>query len=91
MTGIKKIEVYYHNDLVGYLAETPNRLAAFQYADSWGQLLLDRYLGSLGVDKHNIGVLDRLAYIGKSGMCKRQVLFPKKRHFIFLKCGILFS
>ena len=112
MTGIKKIEVYYHNDLVGYLAETPNHLAAFQYADSWlrngfsisplslplnntvflppekcrerfhgmfgvfadslpdswGQLLLDRYLGSLGVDKHNIGVLDRLAYIGKSGM-----------------------
>ena len=68
MTGIKKIEVYYHNDLVGYLAETPNRLAAFQYADSCGQLLLDRYLGSLGVDKHNIGVLDRLAYIGKSGM-----------------------
>ena len=42
MTGIKKIEVYYHNDLVGYLAETPNRLAAFQYADSCGQLLLDR-------------------------------------------------
>ena len=35
MTGIKKIEVYYHNDLVRYLAETPNRLAAFQYADSW--------------------------------------------------------
>ena len=24
-------------------------------------------------------------------MCKRQVLFPKKRHFIFLKCGKLFS
>ena len=23
--------------------------------------------------------------------CKRQVLFPKKRHFIFLKCGKLFS
>ena len=112
MTDTKKIEVYYHGDIVGYLAETPNHLIAFQYADkwlrngfsisplslplnnsvfippekcrdrfggmfgvfadslpdSWGQLLLDRHLSSLGIDKGDVGTLDRLAYIGKSGM-----------------------
>ena len=112
MTDTKKIEVYYHGDIVGYLAETPNYLIAFQYADnwlrngfsisplslplnnsvfippekcrdrfggmfgvfadslpdSWGQLLLDRHLSSLGIDKGDVGTLDRLAYIGKSGM-----------------------
>ena len=112
MTDTKKIEVYYHGDIVGYLAETPNYLIAFQYADnwlrngfsisplslplnnsvfippekcrdrfggmfgvfadslpdSWGQLLLDRYLSSLGIDKGDVGTLDKLAYIGKSGM-----------------------
>ena len=112
MTDTKKIEVYYHGDIVGYLAETPNYLIAFQYADnwlrngfsisplslplnnsvfippekcrdrfggmfgvfadslpdSWGQLLLDRHLSSLGIDKGDVGTLHRLAYIGKSGM-----------------------
>ena len=112
MTDTKKIEVYYHGDIVGYLAETPNHLIAFQYADnwlrngfsisplslplnnsvfippekcrdrfggmfgvfadslpdSWGQLLLDRHLSSLGIDKGDVGTLHRLAYIGKSGM-----------------------
>ena len=91
MTGIKKIEVYYHNDLVGYLAETPNRLAAFQYADSCGQLLLDRYLGSLGVDKHNIGVLDRLAYIGKSGMGALEYYPSKETDFRMDTAGLSYD
>ena len=36
--------------------------------DSWGQLLLDRKLSSLGLKKEDISTLDRLAYVGSSGM-----------------------
>ena len=36
--------------------------------DSWGELLLDRYLSSIGVGRENISTLDRLAYVGVSGM-----------------------
>jgi len=36
--------------------------------DSWGQLLLDRRLASIGIDPGSITVLDRLAYVGDSGM-----------------------
>ncbi len=36
--------------------------------DSWGELLLDRYLSSIGMNTKNVSVLDRLAYIGTSGM-----------------------
>ncbi len=36
--------------------------------DSWGELLLDRYLASVGIDSGSISVLDRLAYSGSSGM-----------------------
>lgn len=36
--------------------------------DSWGNLLLDRFLLSIGVKPDEINELDRLAYIGKSGM-----------------------
>ena len=36
--------------------------------DSWGQLLLDRYLASLGISRDDVSTLDRLAYIGRSGM-----------------------
>ncbi len=36
--------------------------------DSWGELLLDRYLSSIGVGRENVSTLDRLAYIGTSGM-----------------------
>lgn len=35
--------------------------------DSWGSLLLDRYLVSLGIARDRISTLDRLAYIGRSG------------------------
>lgn len=34
--------------------------------DAWGQLLLDRWLRERKIE--NIGILDRLAYVGKSGM-----------------------
>ena len=36
--------------------------------DSWGELLLDRYLGSIGINRKDVSTLDRLAYIGTSGM-----------------------
>ena len=36
--------------------------------DSWGQLLLERYLSSVGVNRDSISMLDRLAYVGFSGM-----------------------
>ena len=36
--------------------------------DGWGRLLLDRYLSSLGIAIQEINPLDRLAYVGTSGM-----------------------
>ena len=112
MTDSRKLEVYYHGRLVGYLAETPDHMVAFQYSDewlrngfsisplslplnnnvfippekcrqrfnglfgvfadslpdTWGELLLDRHLKTLGIDKGDISTIDRLAYIGQAGM-----------------------
>ncbi len=36
--------------------------------DSWGLMLMDRYLQSLGVETRYLTPLDRLAYVGKRGM-----------------------
>ncbi len=36
--------------------------------DSWGELLLERYLRSIGISGESLSALDRLAYIGSSGM-----------------------
>lgn len=36
--------------------------------DGWGRLLLDRYLSSQGIAIQEINPLDRLAFVGKSGM-----------------------
>ncbi len=36
--------------------------------DSWGELLLDRVLASKGIKVDDISILDRLAYVGSSGM-----------------------
>ena len=126
------LEVYYHGQLVGYLAETPNHLIAFQYSDtwirngfpisplslplnnnvfippeknrdrfsgmfgvfadslpdSWGQLLLDRHLGDMGIDKGDIGALDRLAYIGKSGIGSLEYYPAKETDFRVDAAGI---
>ena len=108
----KTLEVYYHNKHVGTLAQTPEKMIAFQYdnewikegfpinpltlrldntvfipeaksidifhglhgvfadslPDSWGELLLDRYLESIGIASEDLSILDRLSYVGKSGM-----------------------
>lgn len=36
--------------------------------DGWGNLLLDRYLASKGVDHHSLDILQRLSLVGDSGM-----------------------
>ena len=45
--------------------------------DSWGNLLLDRYLESIGIPRGSVSTLDRLAYIGRSGMGALEY-FPAK-------------
>ena len=108
----KTLDVYCHQQLVGTLAEAPDKRIAFQYStdwqkkgfsispfslplandvympndralerfgglfgifadslpDSWGELLLDRHLESMGIRKSELSILDRLAYVGKNGM-----------------------
>lgn len=135
MTKDKILNVYYHGDSVGTLAETPNHLIAFQYnenwlrngfsispfslplsrevfvpkekarerfgglfgvfadslPDSWGELLLDRYLQSIGITKSDIGTLDRLAYIGKSGMGALEYYPSKESDFDFESAGLDFD
>lgn len=56
-----------------YIAKSPYFKGLFgvfadSLPDSFGELLLDRYLQENGVDVKNISCLDRLAYIGSSGM-----------------------
>lgn len=36
--------------------------------DSWGKLLFDRHLSAMGIDEGDLSALDRLAFIGRSGM-----------------------
>lgn len=36
--------------------------------DGWGQLLIDRYLNTIGINPKQISILDRLAIIGTKGM-----------------------
>ena len=132
MTNSKRLEVYCHGELVGYLAETPKRLAAFQYSDtwlrngfsisplslplnnnvfvppekcrerfgglfgifadslpdSWGQLLLDRHLEAMGIGRGDIGTLDRLAYVGKSGMGALEYYPAKETDFYVDAAGL---
>ena len=111
MIRARRLEVHCRGELVGFLAETPDHMIAFQYADtwikngfsisplslplesgvfvppekcrdrfaglfgvfadslpdSWGQLLLDRHLASMGIDRDAISTLDRLAFVGRNG------------------------
>ena len=108
----KMLDVYYHDMLIGTLAEASDKRIAFQYSDSWikngftispfslpladtvylpqiqnrdifhglfgvfadslpdswGEVLLDRYLRTKGVDPGSITVIDRLSFVGNSGM-----------------------
>lgn len=49
--------------------------------DSWGELLLDRYLSSIGINRENISTLDRLAYVGTSGMGALEYVPAKNTDF----------
>ncbi len=132
MTDNKKLEVRYHDKTVGYLAETPDRMIAFQYSDSWirngfsisplslplnnnvfvppekcrdrfnglfgvfadslpdswGELLLDRHLEAMGIHRGSISTLDRLAYIGKSGMGALEYYPEKEADFQMESAGL---
>ena len=132
MTNDKKLEVFYHGNPVGYLAETPDHMIAFQYSDewlkagfsispislplnagvfvppekcrdrfrglfgvfadslpdSWGELLLDRHLGTMGIARGDISTLDRLAYIGRSGMGALEYYPSKESDFYMDAAGL---
>nr|MCR4584849.1 type II toxin-antitoxin system HipA family toxin [Lachnospiraceae bacterium] len=59
--------------------------------DSWGQLLLDRHLESLGVGRGDIKVLDRLAYVGRSGMGALEYYPAKEADFNMDAAGLNFD
>ena len=132
MTSAKMLEVYYHGDRVGRLAETSEHMIAFQYSedwirngfsisplslplnnsvfvppekcrerfngmfgvfadslpDSWGELLLDRHLKTLGIEKSSITALDRLAYVGRSGMGALEYYPARESDFGFEAVGM---
>lgn len=132
MTDNRKLEVYCHGRLVGYLAETPDHMVAFQYSDewiksgfsisplslplnnnvfippekcrdrfaglfgvfadslpdSWGELLLDRHLETLGISRGDVTTLERLAYIGKSGMGALEYYPAKESDFNMDPAGL---
>ena len=56
--------------------------------DSWGQLLLDRHLEAIGIDRGDIGPLDRLAYIGRSGMGALEYRPAKEADFRIDSAGL---
>ncbi len=132
MTAHRVLEVYYYGRVVGYLAETPDHMIAFQYSDtwirngfsisplslpmkrdvfippdkcrerfhgmfgvfadslpdSWGELLLDRHLSGMGINKGDIGSLERLAYIGKAGMGALEYYPAKEAEFHMDAAGL---
>ena len=121
----KHLDVYYHGKQVGTLAETPEKIIAFQYThdwlkegfsispfslplrdnvfvpkdknrdffdglygvfsdslpDNWGRLLLDKYLLSHGINAADLSALDKLAYIGASGMGALEYHPSKEKDF----------
>ncbi|WP_081675804.1 type II toxin-antitoxin system HipA family toxin [Butyrivibrio sp. AC2005] len=128
----KTLDVYYHGQHVGTLAETPDKRIAFQYSsewqrngfaispfslplrndvfvpneramdrfgglfgvfadslpDSWGELLLDRHLETLGIKRGEISTLERLAYVGQSGMGALEYLPSKESDFDLKNIGL---
>ena len=51
---------FYFDGLFGVFADS--------LPDSWGNLLLDKFLLSRGIKRDSVNVLDRLSFIGKNGM-----------------------
>ncbi len=59
--------------------------------DSWGELLMDRYLSSVGISRENISTLDRLAYIGTSGMGALEYVPSKNTEFDVIGANLNFD
>ena len=59
--------------------------------DSWGSLLLERYLGTLGIHKDDVSTLDKLAYIGRSGMGALEYAPSKEADFDALSVGLSYD
>ena len=59
--------------------------------DSWGELLLDRYLESLGIKREDISTLDRLAYVGSSGMGALEYIPSKEAELDITTAGLDFD
>ena len=51
--------------------------------DSWGELLLDKYLQSIDISRDSISTLDRLAYVGNSGMGALEYYPSKTKDYSF--------
>ena len=56
--------------------------------DSWGELLLDRYLETLGTGRDHVSTLDRLAYIGRSGMGALEYYPSKEADYAMPSSGL---
>ncbi len=56
--------------------------------DSWGQLLLDRHLESIGIKRGEITTLERLAYVGTSGMGALEYMPSKEADFDYKIAGL---
>ena len=59
--------------------------------DSWGELLLDKYLDSIGVGRESVSTLDRLAYIGTSGMGALEYIPARNTDFDILGSKLNFD
>lgn len=59
--------------------------------DSWGELLLYRYLESLGIKRGDISTLDRLAYVGSSGMGALEYIPSREAEFDITTAGLDFD
>ena len=60
MNGIKKLNVYYHDRLVGTLAELKTKETAFEYDDTW---LTDGF----PISPFGSGLLKKEVFIAKMG------------------------
>lgn len=59
--------------------------------DSWGQLLLDRYLENFGLQRGSLSALERLAYVGRSGMGALEYVPSKESDFGIEVSGLDFD
>ena len=59
--------------------------------DAWGDLLIRNYFSEIGINPNELSVLDRLAYIGSSGMGALEYYPSKEADFSLKNAGIDFD